>query len=323
MNISEFKKCLNDWGKHHIPFFFLIDFEMAKPIAWQLSIVDATRVWYNFSGVSNRTKTLVSDRPVKIEAAPETFEQYKQRFDIVMRKLELGGSFLTNLTIRTPVTLSHSLEEMYDSSQARYKILLKDQFLVFSPETFVRIQDGMIYTYPMKGTIDAAVPHAEETILSDLKERSEHVTVVDLLRNDLSIVATDVEVTRFRYVDRIKTTRKSLLQVSSEIRGRVMDKFRDRLGELVVHLLPAGSVSGAPKDETVKVIRTAEGVERGYYTGVCGLFDGNLLDTAVMIRFIEQQGNQFFFRSGGGITTQSSAEHEFQEAIDKIYVPVY
>jgi para-aminobenzoate synthetase component 1 len=323
MKINQFTKCLNDWGKHRIPFLFVIDFEMAKPMAWRLSEVDHNNVWFNFNGVSNRAVTRNSASPVKLEATPESFDRYVERFDIVMRKLEWGGSFLTNLTIRTPVSLSHSLEEMYDCSQARYKLLLKDQFLVFSPETFVRIQDGMIYTYPMKGTIDGALPHAEETILSDLKEKSEHVTVVDLLRNDLSMVATGVEVTRFRYVDEIRTTHKSLLQVSSEIRGKVMDEFSDHLGDLLLQLMPAGSVSGAPKDETIRVIRTAEGVKREYYTGVCGLFDGHVLDTGVMIRFIEQQANQFFFRSGGGITTQSIAEREFQEAIDKIYVPVH
>jgi para-aminobenzoate synthetase component I len=323
MKINEFTRCLNEWGERQIPFLFLIDFEMLRPIAWRLSDIDATRVWFQFNGVSNRTVARNTVQPIRLEPSPETFKEYQWRFDIVMRKLEWGGSFLTNLTIRTPVSLSHSLEEIFDCSQARYKLLLKDEFLVFSPETFVRIQDGMIYAYPMKGTIDAAIPNAEKIILSDLKEESEHVTVVDLLRNDLSMVATGVEVTRFRYVDQIRTTRKSLLQVSSEIRGKVMDDFSHRLGDLILRLLPAGSISGAPKDETIKLIRSAEGMERGYYTGVCGLFDGNLMDTGVMIRFIEKQGNQFYFRSGGGITTQSTAEYEFQEAIDKIYVPVY
>jgi para-aminobenzoate synthetase component 1 len=90
----------------------------------------------------------------------------------------------------------------------------------------------------------------------------------------------------------------------------------------LVKLLPAGSISGAPKTKTVEIIRQAEQEKRGYYTGVVGYFDGKNLDCGVMIRFIEKQNGTFFYRSGGGITTQSIAEAEYQETIDKVYVPV-
>jgi para-aminobenzoate synthetase component 1 len=174
----------------------------------------------------------------------------------------------------------------------------------------------------MKGTIDASIPGAEEKILNDQKETAEHVTIVDLIRNDLSILAGDVQVTRFRYVDRIHTRGKTLLQVSSEIRGKLLPSFDTDPAGALFSLLPAGSVSGAPKARTLDVIRRAEGEERGYYTGICGYYDGNSLDTGVMIRFIEQQGNELFYRSGGGITTQSNVSSEYQEALDKIYVPI-
>jgi len=89
-----------------------------------------------------------------------------------------------------------------------------------------------------------------------------------------------------------------------------------------VALLPAGSVSGAPKPKTITIIAQAEQEKRGYYTGIFGYFDGTKLDSGVMIRFIEQADNQLYYRSGGGITTQSDAQTEYQEAIDKVYVPV-
>ena len=89
-----------------------------------------------------------------------------------------------------------------------------------------------------------------------------------------------------------------------------------------MRLLPAGSVSGAPKSRTLEIIRSAEQSDRGYYTGVCGYFDGQNLDSAVMIRFIEQIGNGFYYRSGGGITAQSNLHAEYLEAIDKVYVPI-
>src|SRR5690606_17118068 len=101
----------------------------------------------------------------------------------------------------------------------RYKLFFDNQFLVFSPETFVQIREGKIFSYPMKGTIDADVPDAERKIMADRKELAEHITIVDLIRNDVSQVAQHVTVNRFRYIDRIKTNQKTLLQVSSEIVG--------------------------------------------------------------------------------------------------------
>ena len=97
------------------------------------------------------------------------------------------------------------------------------------------------------------------------------------------------------------------MQVSSEVAALLPDNWRDSLGTLLNSLLPAGSISGAPKPKTVEIIRTAEGYERGYYTGICGYFDGENLDSGVMIRFIENQNDQLVFKSGGGITARSNA----------------
>jgi para-aminobenzoate synthetase component 1 len=82
-------------------------------------------------------------------------------------------------------------------------------------------------------------------------------------------------------------------------------------------------VSGAPKNKTRTIISEAEKEKRGYYTGVAGYFDGDQIDSGVMIRFIEQEGDQFYYRSGGGITSQSQAQSEYQEMIDKIYAPIH
>jgi para-aminobenzoate synthetase component 1 len=174
----------------------------------------------------------------------------------------------------------------------------------------------------MKGTIDATLPDAERKILQDEKEMAEHATIVDLLRNDLSMVATDVRVSRYRYVERINTMQQDLLQVSSEIIGRLPDKYRERLGDILFSLLPAGSICGAPKIKTLEIIRQAEGYDRGFYTGVCGYFDGENLDSAVMIRFMEQTDEGLVYKSGGGITFQSELDKEYEELIQKVYVPV-
>jgi para-aminobenzoate synthetase component I len=87
-------------------------------------------------------------------------------------------------------------------------------------------------------------------------------------------------------------------------------------------LLPAGSISGAPKPKTIEIIKEVEKEKRGYYTGVFGYFDGKNLDSGVVIRYIEQNQDERFYRSGGGITSQSNALDEYNEVIQKIYVPV-
>ena len=111
----------------------------------------------------------------------------------------------------------------------------------------MRIENGFIYSYPMKGTIDASLPDARERILADRKEEAEHATIVDLIRNDLSQVASEVTVSRYRYIDELQTNRGRLLQVSSEIRGKLPENWKASLGDILFRLLPAGSITGAPK----------------------------------------------------------------------------
>jgi para-aminobenzoate synthetase component 1 len=146
--------------------------------------------------------------------------------------------------------------------------------------------------------------------------------VVDLLRNDLSMVAKQVRVNKFRYVDKIKAGQKSLLQISSKITGVLETNWHERIGDILLPLLPAGSISGAPKIKTLEIINKVENYNRGFFSGVFGYFDGSKLDSAVMIRFIEQKNGQFIYKSGGGITIDSNPQLEYEEMLDKIYIPI-
>ena len=319
--MSAWPQRMNALGAARTPFLFIIDFEQRKPIILPLSEVNATELLYDFQGVRNHSSVVPPARPLSMTRGPLDFGVYQQAFDTVMHHLRAGNSFLVNLTFPTEVHLNLSLKEIFFYSQARYKLWLQDAFVVFSPESFVRIDDGLIRTYPMKGTIDAGVPDAEQKILRDPKEMAEHTTIVDLLRNDLSHYATQVQVRRFRYVEEIRTIRSTLLQVSSEITGKLPPDYHQYLGDIMQSLLPAGSVSGAPKPKTLEIIRAVEPGRRGYYTGVMGYYDGTRLDSGVMIRYIEQRGARYFYRSGGGITARSVVEAEYQELHDKVYVP--
>lgn len=322
MKLLKFESKLNQWGRNRVPFFFLIDFEMENPVAWTVNDIPQ-EIFFSTSEFTNVKPQPTGQQNIKLEKLPIPFNDYKSKFDFVKQRIFFGDSYLTNLTTKTKISLNHSLDELFFKTHAKYKVFCKNKFLCFSPETFVKITDGEIFSFPMKGTIDASIPDAEKIILGDPKEASEHVTIVDLIRNDLSSISSNVLVKRFRYIEKIETNQKSLLQVSSEICGQLPNDFHANLGSLMISLLPAGSVSGAPKNKTLEIIRCAEKQARGYYTGVVGYFDGKNLDSGVMIRYIEQEGGQFYYRSGGGITSQSQVQSEYQEMIDKIYVPIY
>lgn len=311
---------MNEWGQSGAPFLFMIDFEMLKPWAAPLANIDPDQILFAFRGKTN--SAVRTHKAALTNIHPVGLTTYRQQFDKVLYHLSRGDSFLTNLTLRTEVEVAGNLKDIFYASRAPYRLWMRNRFVCFSPECFVRIENGSISTYPMKGTIDASLPDARQALLSNQKEAAEHTTIVDLLRNDLSQVANHVQVKRFRYMEEVITDSGAILQASSEIVGDLLPSFRKQLGDVIFSLLPAGSISGAPKDKTCRVIEEAEGHPRGYYTGVAGVFDGHLLDSAVLIRFIEQEGERYFYRSGGGITTQSDPEAEYEEVLKKIYVAV-
>ena len=321
LNKSQLIRQINQLVSSCTPFLFIIDFKAETGFIIPKEELDENYVKFDFENQEPESKHQEMKVNWDIQALP--LDVYKQKFNFVQQQIHFGNSFLTNLTQPTKVETNLTLLQLFQQSSAKYKLWIKDSFTVLSPETFIKIQGRTISSFPMKGTIDAGIPNAEELILNDIKERAEHATIVDLIRNDLSIVAENVEVKRYRYVEKLKTNQKDLLQVSSEISGQLPENFHDKLGEIIFSLLPAGSISGAPKSKTLDIIEQAEGYDRGFYTGICGWFDGENLDSAVMIRFIEQQGDQLVFKSGGGITSKSEVEKEYQELIQKVYVPLY
>ncbi len=314
---------MNIFGKNGIPYLFIIDYEMNDPLIFILDDTAKNNIYYSIQGLRNFSDTISENQPLHFAKKPIEYSRYKTLFNKVLKQIQLGNTFLLNLTFPTKVETNWSLRKIFERSSAPYKLLVKDDFVLFSPECFVKISDGVISSFPMKGTIDASLLNAEELISNDLKEKAEHATIVDLIRNDLSMVASDVKVSRYRFIEEIVTHDKRLLQVSSEITGTLSNDYKSNLGTIICKLLPAGSICGAPKDSTLKIIEEVEGYKRGYYSGVFGIFDGHNLDSAVMIRYIEQKDGQMYYKSGGGITMNSDPEKEFNELIDKVYVTAY
>jgi len=314
---------MNKLGQRRIPFLFIIDYEINNPIVLPLDQVAKNDIFYWINGLRNFQETAQQVKELQFTKNPVDREIYQRAFDKVMKEIHLGNTFLLNLTFPTEILTNWSLRTIFERSTAPYRLLFRGQFVVFSPECFIKISNGVISSYPMKGTMDASENDAARILLSDDKEKAEHATIVDLIRNDLSRVAEQVTVEAYRYLDEIVTHEKKLLQVSSRITGKLPADCHSNLGTIVSELLPAGSICGAPKASTLKIIREAEQYRRGYYTGIFGIFDGESLDSAVMIRFIERKEGQLFYKSGGGITVNSDADKEYKELIDKVYVATH
>ncbi len=313
---------MNRLGKERIPFFFMVDYAMEQPEVFDIAELGNQPILFDVNGIRNYPFQKFEKKKVKLKKRPISFEKWEKGYNKAIANINFGNSYLLNYTANSPIEINLTLKEIFYRSNAKYKLLYGDEFVVFSPEIFVQIKNGIISSFPMKGTIDADLKDAENILLDNQKEMAEHATIVDLIRNDMSIYAKKVRVEKFRYIDELKTSDKNLLQVSSKISGALENDYHEKLGTILFSMLPAGSVTGAPKKKTIEIINEIETYDRGFYTGVFGFYDGHDLDCGVMIRFIEKQGDQLYFKSGGGLTFQSDAKAEYQELIDKIYVPI-
>ena len=373
---------INRLASQKEPFLFVINYQADEAFIRKLSDINPEECLFDFEGRGNLShawketwKEETSETTWQIE--PPLYEDYERSFNIVKSNIMAGNSYLTNLTNRVPVSCNLSLEEIFHRAKGKYKLLLRRKrtqaedkahlkeeaqnkahlkeenieenltpFVCFSPETFVRIKGGRIYSYPMKGTLDASLPNAEKLLMEDRKEAAEHATIVDLIRNDLSRVAEDVRVDKYRYIDVLHTNKGDILQTSSEISGRLPEDYPHHLGEILDAQLPAGSITGAPKDKTMQIIQEAEGYDRGFYTGIMGIYNQGELNSAVIIRFIEEEtspvdfeadgeknfkanegkkpkeSRKMYFKAGGGITSKSDCRREYEEVIQKIYLPI-
>lgn len=326
MESLEWVQRMDHLAAESIPFLFVLDFDLTQPIIVPLKDLPQDGNNENIQDIRYQIglqKVSGVDSPsIIFSKTPISFENYQIGFDRALSAIKAGDTYLLNLCYATALTNGLSLEAIYEAAKAPYKLLVNEKFVVFSPEQFVSVREGIIRTFPMKGTIDASFPDAEKILMEDIKEQEEHATVVDLLRNDLSIVSDQVKVEHYRFISEIKTRDKTLLQCSSEISGKLNDDFINKPGRMMHALLPAGSVTGAPKKRTVELIKEIEPVPRNYFTGVFGVYNNGEMDSAVMIRMIEKRDGQFYYRSGGGLTYRSIAQQEYQEMIDKVYIPV-
>ncbi|HGZ70757.1 MAG TPA: aminodeoxychorismate synthase component I [Nitratifractor sp.] len=308
---------INQLGQQREPFLFIISYDKSKIFAKALKELDSTIAYSLDCGSTSNIGKKDSFKKYPID-----YQSYVKAFNEVIEEIKSGNSYLLNLTFKSKIETSLRLDEIFAQAKAPYKLLIEDEFVCFSPECFIKIEENRISTYPMKGTIDANIPNAKEKILNDLKESAEHTMIVDLMRNDLNMVGTKTSVPKFRYTDKIKAGEKELLQVSSHVEAQCPNNWQESIGDILDTLTPAGSITGTPKRKTIDIINSVERDSRGLYSGVFGLFNGKTLKSAVMIRAISKVNDTLYYHSGGGITIDSDPELEYQELIDKIYLPL-
>ena len=188
-----------------------------------------------------------------------------------------------------------------------------------SPETLVKLQDGVLHTFPIAGTRPRGkTPEQdkdlEHELMHDPKELAEHDMLVDLGRNDLGRVSKfgTVEVEKYHDVLRFS----HVMHIGSTVRGIIRDD-KDQL-DAVNAVLPAGTLSGAPKIKACQLISAIEGDKRGIYGGAVGYisFNGNL-DLCIGIRIAYKKNGKVFVRAGAGIVADSVPENEYRECLNK------
>lgn len=188
-----------------------------------------------------------------------------------------------------------------------------------SPETLVKLENGTLYTYPLAGTRPrGATPEEdedlEEELLADKKELAEHNMLVDLGRNDIGKISKIGTVKVQEYMNILRFSH--VMHIGSTVTGKIRDD-RDAL-DAVDSILPAGTLSGAPKLRACEIIGELEGCNRGVYGGAIGYIDfrGNM-DTCIAIRLAYKKKGKVYVRSGAGIVADSVPEKEYEECINK------
>lgn len=188
-----------------------------------------------------------------------------------------------------------------------------------SPEMLVRMEGDLVETCPIAGTRPRGINDREDSILekellADPKERAEHMMLVDLGRNDIGRISRfgTVKVENLMHVEKFS----HVMHIVTNVSGRLKEG-RDALDALI-SILPAGTVSGAPKIRAMQIIDELEPVKRGYYAGATGYisFDGNM-DTCITIRTVIFKGNKAYVQAGAGIVADSVPEKEYEESMRK------
>ncbi len=253
-------------------------------------------------------------------------EEYKKKVELTKNHIKEGNIFQLVLSNRIEADYEGSLFDTYRTlrtlNPSPYMFYFSSDDIEMagaSPETLVKVENGIIHTFPLAGTRprgkdDDEDMRLEKELLADEKELSEHNMLVDLGRNDLGKICEygSVKVEKYMEIQRYS----HVMHIGSTVSGKVRDD-KDAV-DAIEAVLPAGTLSGAPKIRACKIINKLENNKRGVYGGAIGYLDfsGNM-DTCIAIRLAFKKNGKVFIRSGAGIVADSVPENEFNECINK------
>ena len=256
-----------------------------------------------------------------------SIEEYGEKVEKIKHYIREGHVFQTVLsqrwTIETRQTgfeLYKELRELNPSPYLYYFNYGTFEVIGSSPEMIVKKQGNKVFTCPIAGTRKRGKDEAEDKrlrdeLLSDEKERAEHVMLVDLARNDMGRISEfgTVKVTQFMEVQNYS----HVMHIVSQVEGR--KKGESHPLDLVASFLPAGTLSGAPKIRAMEIIDELESVRRGLYGGATGYIDfGGDMDFCITIRTMVKKGNEVYLQAGAGIVADSVPENEYYECCNKV-----
>lgn len=253
-----------------------------------------------------------------------SFDDYEKDIESIKNWISTGDTYEVNYTFEWNIVYPFDGFELYKSllkkQRTPYNAYIKnsyDEILSFSPELFFEIENGKIFTKPMKGTISRGKTKEEdlaniEFLKTDIKNRAENVMIVDLLRNDLSKIAKTGTVSVPKLFD--VETHPTLHQMTSEVTAEIQDGTT--LYEIFEAIFPCGSITGAPKIRTMEIIDELEHSKRNVYCGAIGLITPEKIVFSVPIRILEKNigSDAYKYHSGGAIVWDSNASDEWNEA---------
>ncbi|MGH7909841.1 MAG: anthranilate synthase component I [Thermodesulfobacteriota bacterium] len=251
-----------------------------------------------------------------MEAVKKT-KGYIQAGDIIQAVISQRWKIKLDVS---PFDLYRALRILNPSPYMFYLKIGEDFLVGSSPEVMVRVEGAMIETRPIAGTRPRGIDEKEDDrlekeLLSDPKERAEHIMLVDLARNDLGRVAEvgTVNVNELMSVERYS----HVMHIVSNVIAK-LDSGKDAL-DVLTATFPAGTLSGAPKVRAMEIIEEMESSRRGAYGGAVGYvsFSGNM-DTCITIRTFVIKGDEIFIQAGAGIVADSDPEREYFETLNKV-----
>lgn len=257
----------------------------------------------------------------------DTLEEYKKKVEKIKQYIKDGHIFQTVLsqrwTIKTKQTgfeIYRELRKLNPSPYLYYYNFGEFEIIGSSPEIIVKQTDSRVYTCPIAGTRKRGKDKEEDIrlekeLLSDEKEKAEHVMLVDLARNDMGRISQlgTVKVSDFMSIQRYS----HVMHIVSLVEGKKNGKLHPL--DLVSSFLPAGTLSGAPKIRAMEIIDELESVRRGLYGGATGYLDfGGNMNFCITIRTMVKKGDRVYLQAGAGIVADSIPENEYMECCNKV-----